>query len=201
MAYADFSLDSVVSRFSLDLDQARLFPNLSPLPPTAWLTETLARGTALALISEKARSEFVVAPILLNVRELVQNRIAIYSGQRLDVDQAEGLAGECDFLLAASAPLPVIRAPVVSVIEAKKADIDLGLGQCAAQMVGSLRFNEQAGNSIGVVYGCVTTGEVWQFLRLEARRLTIDTERFYIDDLGRILAAFVTAIAAAVPPA
>jgi hypothetical protein len=34
------------------------------------LPAQLARGMELALVSEKARSEFIVAPILLAVREL-----------------------------------------------------------------------------------------------------------------------------------
>jgi hypothetical protein len=52
----------------------------------------------LALLSEKARSEFIVAPVLLVARELSHDTVAIYSGQRLDVDASRGLQGECDFI-------------------------------------------------------------------------------------------------------
>ncbi len=89
----------------------------------------------LALVSEKARSEFVVAPILLAAREMSRETLTIYSGQRLDVDPERGLQGECDFILALSAPLPRLRAPLLIIVEAKKNDIEAGLGQCVAQMV------------------------------------------------------------------
>jgi hypothetical protein len=41
------------------------------------------------------------------------------------------------------------------------------------------------------VYGCVTTGEDWQFLRLDDSAIVYDTNRMYRNDLGRILAAFI----------
>ena len=113
----------------------------------------------LALVSEKARSEFLVAPILLAARELTGNALAIYSGQRLDVDPAKGLLGECDFILARTDPVPRLRAPLLTVVEAKKNDIEGGLGQCVAQMVAARLFNERAGDTTTRVFGCVTTGE------------------------------------------
>ena len=45
---------------------------------------------------------------------------------------------------------------------------------------------------MGVVYGCVTTGEDWQFLRLDGQAVIIDTTRRYINDVGSILAAFLS---------
>ncbi len=143
----------------------------------------------LALLSEKARSEFIVAPILLAVRELTGERIAILSGQRLDVDPARRLQGECDFILALSEPVPRLRAPLLTVVEAKKNDIEAGLGQCVAQMVAAQVYNERSGQPLPAVFGCVTTGEDWQFLRLTGTEVTIDQGRFYINNVGDILAA------------
>jgi hypothetical protein len=81
-----------------------------------------------------------------------------------------------------------MRAPILAVVEAKKADIELGLGQCAAQMVAARRFNERAGGAAaGRIYGCVTSGEVWQFVRLDGTDLFLDLERPYITELPRIL--------------
>lgn len=91
-----------------------------PMPPE--LRTVLEMGKELALISEKARSEFIVAPLLLSLRLLTDNRIAIYSGQRLDVDAARGLIGECDFILSDTPPLPILQAPLVAILEAKKND-------------------------------------------------------------------------------
>jgi hypothetical protein len=77
-------------------------------------------------------------------------------------------------------------------VEAKKNDIENGLGQCVAQMVAARLFNERAGPPSPTVHGCVTSGEVWQFLRLsdDGRTALIDRRRLYLDDVGRILAAF-----------
>ena len=76
----------------------------------------------------------------------------------------------------------------------KKNDIDAGLGQCVAQMVAAQVYNERAGRALPAISGCVTTGEDWQFLRLVGSALTIDQGRFYIDNVGGILAALQTAL-------
>ena len=86
--------------------------------------------------------------------------------------------------------MPLLRAPLVIIVEAKKNDIEVGLGQCVAQMIGSRLFNEKAGKPPGQVFGCVTTGEDWQFLRLEPAAVSIDRARYYIDNVGAILAVF-----------
>lgn len=189
MAYTEFSLESAETELGITARVGNLFSELQPIAVPGWLQDQLQRGMQLALLSEKARSEFIVAPILLAVRELNDERITILSGQRLDVDPARRLVGDCDFLLALSEPVPRLRAPVLAVVEAKKNDIEGGLGQCVAQMVAVRLFNERAGQPLAAVHGCVTTGENWQFLRLTDTIVTIDRGRFYIDNVGLILAA------------
>jgi hypothetical protein len=198
MAYADFTLESAEAELGVTARPGALFPGLQPLPVPAWLQDLLARGMRLALISEKARSEFIVAPILLAVREQSGERVAILSGQRLDVDPGRRLLGDCDFILALSDPVPRLRAPLVTVVEAKKNDIEAGLGQCVAQMVAAQIYNERSGQLLPAVYGCVTTGEDWQFLRLTGSVVTIDPGRLYIDNVGGILAALQAMIQQAV---
>jgi hypothetical protein len=144
MAYEDFTLETIDTTLGVTLQPADLFPALAPLPVPTWLQELLAKTMQLTLLSEKARSEFIVVPILVAVRELSQDTIAIYSGQRLDVQPERGLVEECDFILARTPPVPVLRAPIVTIVEAKKNDIEVGLGQCVAQMVGARLFNERA---------------------------------------------------------
>src|SRR6266404_5863209 len=154
MAYDEFTLESAESELGLTVRRAALFPGLRPLPVPPWLEDALVRGMKLALVSEKARSEFIVAPILLAVRELSGYRIAILSGQRLDVDPARRLQGECDFILALSVPVPRLRSPLLAVVEAKKNDIEAGLGQCIAQMVAAQVFNERSGQAVpAAIYG------------------------------------------------
>lgn len=194
MAYTEFTLETVDRILGVAPQPADLFPGLIPLPVPDWLRDGLARGMQMSMVSEKARSEFIVVPILLASRELSRNAIAIYSGQRLDVSPDQGLVGECDFILAATPPVPILRAPLVTIVEAKKNDVEGGLGQCVAQMVGARLFNEKAGKT-APIYGCVTTGETWQFLRLEPTAVSIDRARYYIDNVGAILAVLQAIIA------
>jgi hypothetical protein len=192
MSFSDFTLESVGRVLGVISRAAELFPDLESVAVPLWLQETLARGgqgMQLSLLSEKSRSEFIVAPILLAARELSGNRFAIYSGQRLDVDPERGLTGECDFILSASDPVLPLQAPIATIVEAKKNDIESGLGQCIAQMVAADRFNQSNGQSGARVFGCVTTGEAWQFLRLDGAEALLELRRYYIDNVGLILAA------------
>jgi hypothetical protein len=182
MAYTDFSLEKVLKRFALQVEVAPLFEDAPVQPLESGLREQLEEGVPLALRggSEKARSEFIIAPILLALRR--RNRhIMIYSGMRLDIDPESGLVGECDFLVAEGIALPsLLQPPILAVLEAKKLDIEAGLGQCAAQLVAAQKFNQREGILEHRVYGCVTTGEAWQFMRLMGQRLTLDTARYVI---------------------
>jgi transketolase C-terminal domain/subunit len=52
------------------------------------------------------------------------------------------------------------------IVEAKNENIKGGLGQCVAEMVAAQIFNEREANAIDTIYGAVTTGEIWKFLKL-----------------------------------
>jgi hypothetical protein len=195
MPYTDFTLDTIRQSFSLHIQTTPLFAAPPVVEVPVWLEETLAKGLPFALGSEKARSEFIIVPILLTLRDLSAQKITIYSGQRLEGDPSNGLTGECDFILTTTPPLPIIQSPIISIVEAKKNDIELGLGQCAAQMLGAQRFNQRDQTGITTIYGCVTTGEAWQFLRLSTDVLAIDSERYYINEVGVVLSIFLQIIA------
>ncbi len=190
MAYTDFTLDAVLDKFELVPDRLELFSELLPVPPSDWLLETLKRFEPLAFTSEKSRSEFIIAPILSEARSNAKNIFTIYSGQRLDGDSSLGLTGECDFIFAKSPAVFALRSPIVSVVEAKKQDVELGLGQCVAQLLAARYFNQKHEINFPKLYGCVTTGEVWQFLSLEGNQLILDANRYQLDSLSEILAVF-----------
>jgi hypothetical protein len=191
MAYADFTLDSVEPALGLTIRPGVLFPNLEPLPIPAWVVESLDRGKRrAALVSEKARSEFIVVPILLAAGDSIPEDLTIFSGQRLDVDPALSLVGECDFILALTPAVPRLKAPLVTILEAKKGDIEAGLGQCIAQAVAARIFNERAGKVDRPVFGCVTSGNDWQFFRLDGAEVILDRKLWYLDQVGGILAMF-----------
>jgi hypothetical protein len=190
MPYSDFTLENVTAKLGLDSRPELLFPKLQAVPVPEWLTTLLSKNTLLAFISEKARSEYLISPILTAAREVSGDRLAIFSGQRLDVDASRGLTGECDFILSLAPSVPILRAPLVTVVEAKKADIELGLGQCIAEMAGAQAFNEKAGEGTRPIFGCVTSGEVWQFLKLDGKTAIQDLRRYTLSELGFILSNF-----------
>jgi hypothetical protein len=196
MAYSDFSLEKVKKDFQLIERHSSLLGDSQSIEPSEWLIETLKISLRLtrSSSSEKARSEFIVAPILLEMERRNYEEFSIFSGERLDVDEERGLKGECDFILSKGPISSTIQAPIFSMVEAKKNDIKEGLGQCIAQMIGAQLFNQKENNDIEVIYGCVTTGEDWQFLRLEGQTIDMDENRYYINELGRLLWIFQSII-------
>ena len=113
---------------------------------------------------------------------------------RVDIDEENGLKGECDFILARDTGTFDVSAPIMQVVEAKKNDIEIGIPQCAAQMLGAKIFNEREGNPIEIIYGCVTTGDDWLFMKLENNLLLIDTQKYYLGNLNQLLGVFQTII-------
>jgi hypothetical protein len=190
MAYSAFSLTKAQDQLGLEFRTTDLFPGVPAVPPPGWLIEGLARGRELTISSEKARNEFLVAPVLLAAREVTGKAFVIYSGTTFDVDVDRGLNGECDFILAAQDPLPIVQAPILTMVEAKKADIDDGLGQCVAQTVAAAVFNDRRGRGGRPAFGCVTTGDAWQFLRLDGAVVTFDRIRRELSDLPGLLGVF-----------
>ncbi|MBD2773591.1 hypothetical protein [Iningainema tapete] len=190
MAYSDFTLAKAKNAFGLTLDETHnLFGNVAGVQPSDLLKQVLDENLSLAtaINSEKARSEFIIAPILSEVRRQLDYRISLFSGTDFNVDSAQGLSGFCDFILSASSEQYFISAPVVTVIEAKNENIIAGLGQCTATMVAAQIFNQRAGNDIEVIYGAVTTGTAWRFLTLEQSTVCIDSIEYYIKEVGKIL--------------
>lgn len=189
MAYGDFSLAVVLDSFELVDRYDSLFPTLQPIEPSSWLLETLNLGRSLALPggSKKARSEFLIAPLLLELERQYGDQLAIYSGRNFEVDRDRGLTGECDFILGKGKTALLVRSPIFCLVEAKRDDVEAGIGQCAAQMVGAEAFNRSQGESLPQIFGCVTTGEVWQFLRLHQQQLTVDRDRYYLNPLNLVL--------------
>lgn len=194
MPYSDFSLERAKKDFCLTERRVQLFEDLKKIESSAWLKETfdISLELALASSSEKARSEFIVVPILIEMEKRNKKMFSIYSGTRLDIDENKGLNGECDFILSKGPISSTIQTPIFSLVEAKKNDIRSGLGQCTAQMVGAKLFNQKEGNDIQSIFGCVTTGENWQFLKLELENeiLFMDVRRYYINDIGNLLGVF-----------
>lgn len=190
MAYSDFTLSKFKKAFSLRIDEdPDLFATVEPLQPSETLTTTLAETAelALAINTEKARSEMIITPILLEVRRRANYQISLFSGTEFNVDFEKGLNGYCDFIISRSKEQLIITAPLAIIIEAKNEDIKGGLGQCAAAMLAAQLFNQQEENEIKTIYGAVTTGDIWKFLKLAGSDVFIDLNNYYIKEINKIL--------------
>jgi len=198
MAYAEFSVESAVTRLQLTLEERQdLYGTVAAVAISPHLRVTLDENVPLALSihTEKARSELIVAPILVEVRKRLEHRISLFSGVDFTVDASRGLNGTCDYLISRSPEQLYIRAPVLIIGEAKNDNIKSGLGQCIATMVAAQAFNERAGNSIPTVHGLVTTGSNWKFLQLEGSTLRIDLPEYYLDRVDTILGILLSMVA------
>ncbi|NET69994.1 MAG: hypothetical protein F6K62_02780 [Sphaerospermopsis sp. SIO1G2] len=190
MSYSEFTLDKVRKYFNLTIsDQVDIFASIPEVECPYLLTELLSDNVPLALASntEKSRSEMIIAPILITVRKYLKNQISLFSGIDFTVDSEKGLNGNCDFLISRSPELLIVNAPIVTIVEAKKENLNASLGQCVAEMIAARMFNEREGNNIQTIYGTVTTGTNWKFLKLIDQVVEIDLSEYYINNIGKIL--------------
>ena len=196
MAFRDFRFPEVQQDLGVTVVEADLF---STAPEREVREEFLAvirdgADLALAVNTEKARSEFIIAPILLELRRSMGRSFGLFSGIEFDVDSSRGLNGFCDFILTRSPRQIILTAPLIAIVEAKNDNLRSGLGQCIASMVAASEFNRKAGSAEGAVYGVVTTGSAWKFLRLRSSEVTIDIREYYIVDLKKIMGIFAHVI-------
>jgi hypothetical protein len=152
-----------------------------------WLTDSLVNfnvspkilddlqdASQESLMTEKAKSEFIVVPILRELRRQNRNKFKIFSGYEFNVDSKQNLTGYCDFMLSANIYKAEVTTPIFCLVEAKNAEIEKGLAQCGAEMYAAQIFNERKGNPKKAIYGCVTNAFSWCFLKLESKNLYID---------------------------
>lgn len=195
MAYSDFDLRKVLTDFGLrDESGIGLFESVAPLSPSTTLTEWLSEyvSYAVAVNSEKARSEYIITPIFAEARRLAGRTFQVMPGVSFDVDKSKGLNGVCDYLVTKSGTVYYIRGPLAAVAEGKRDNVTDGLGQCAAEMVAIKQFNEREQTPRLAVYGCVTTGTQWLFLKLEGDSLMVDKTEYYLHDLPKLLGILVS---------
>ncbi len=197
MAFSDFTLPELKRRFGLVIGEARnLFADTAEVDLPPLLVDMLARYLPLAvnLNTEKARSELMIAPVLVEFKLLHRDHISLFSGIEFTVDEAAGLKGRCDYILARSPEQLALTAPVCVLVEAKNENIVGGIPQCLAEMVAAQKFNAQQQQPEGTIYGVVTTGLLWRFLTLEGAQASVDPVEYPIQSVRKIF-GILTAIA------
>jgi len=197
MTYRDFDLKTVTKKYHLTIsDRISLFATVPELEPSPLLVENLKENVPIALSSntDKSRSSMITAPILIELRKLLNHQIGLFCGIDFTVDAEKGFNGNCDFLISRSSHLLMLTAPVVAIVEAQNEDINASLGPCVARMLAARIFNEREGNQIATIYGCVTSGTNWRFLKLKEQVIEIDLTEYYLIDVNKILGILASAI-------
>jgi hypothetical protein len=189
MSCNNFSLQDVVDIFELNIIESSFCDSLPPVQPQPEFLTIFNQSLPMirGAKSEKAKSELLVSPILVEVRRLLDDRVQLFSGEEFNVDRERGLNGFCDFLFSHSNTVYTIQAPILMLVEAKRGELDIGLGQCIAEMVAAEIFNQRKGKITPIIYGCVTSGKLWQFLKLEGKDITIDVNEYQVTPVERIL--------------
>ena len=189
MPYSQFTtLKRATDAFNLKVKEEKFFPVIEPIAPSTLLQEYLDDTLVIsATASEKARSEGIIYPVLLEVRRILKKQISLFSGEDFSVDDSVGLNVLVDFLLSRSPLVLEIQAPVTIIVEAKKADLKSGYGQCVAEMIAAQRFNEANNNSINTIFGAISNGTQWRFLKLEENNVTLDLTDYTLPPVDQIL--------------
>jgi hypothetical protein len=192
-SYSDFTLDSLRQICGIDNCKTSLGLAKQQVQPSSLLVQILERNESLPINSEKARSELLITPVLIEWLFQNPNTFQYFSGNTFDVDAQKALKGRCDFLFTKHFSIDIV-APVVAMFEAKDDNVDNWYGQCGAEMVAARIFNEQKNEPYHIIYGAVTDGYEWVFLKLEENMLYIDRDRYYLRNLPELLGALQTVI-------
>jgi len=195
MPYSAFTFDQVRNTLELNiLNKFDLFPDVRKIEISDSFCEDLLNEKvplALAINTEKARSELIITPVLYELRKYEQKNVSFFSGIDFNIDETKGLNGICDYIISLSKEQFFLDIPIITIVEAKNEKINLGLPQCISEMKAAQIFNQTKGNrQLKKIFGVVTTGSNWKFLILEHNTVTIDLKEFFIQDVKKIMAIF-----------
>ncbi|MGK7946565.1 MAG: hypothetical protein AB4058_19065 [Microcystaceae cyanobacterium] len=191
MSYSDFTLKKAKSELKLQLvENQSLFETVKEVTISDYLAQTLKRNVplALAINTEKARSELIIINVLLEIKEQLEPKISLFSGIDFNVKKEQGLTGFCDYIISNSPEQLFLEKPVIIIVEAKNENIIGGLGQCIAEMYAAQLYNKQDNYDLPYIYGAVTTGSEWRFIKLQKNIVYIDTDIYSVNQIGLIVA-------------
>lgn len=203
MAYSDFTYPSVISQLGLKAENDdNLFESVPSVEASKGFLDTMAVNSQLGTNAhtEFSRAVWLIGPVLSDFWRRYRGKITLIAGVELNADKEAGLVGYCDFAIGLAPHQHILTAPVLVIVEAKRDCIPDGLGQCIASMVGAQRYNRKHGTLQETIYGCVTTGNQWKFLRLVGNVVTLDLTEYQHRDYEKIL-GILTHIVGPVPDA
>ncbi|MDH3600498.1 MAG: hypothetical protein OEU26_12755 [Candidatus Tectomicrobia bacterium] len=202
MAYSDFkTVGQIEDTFGVSVTSGHsLFQSVDAVIPTSQLVEILDENIPLALNinTEKARSEMIITPVLIEVRKRLERNISLFSGVEFNVDAERNLNGYCDYILSRSPDQVFLTEPVACIVEAKNENIKSAYPQCITTMIAAQIFNDEHGHPMDSILGVVTTDSNWKFLKLHGNAIVIDFDEYLISQIDKILGIFVDAIGTAI---
>jgi hypothetical protein len=197
MSYEEFNLEQISSDFGLVIEEnVELFADIQEVQLEEFFLRYLHNNIplAVAISTEKAKSEMILAPILIELRRILNNQISLFSGVKFNVDSTRGLNGFCDFLISRSRQQSFIKSPVVAIVEAKNDNIKSGYAQCMAEMIAAKIFNERESKEFESIFGVVTNGNQWKFLKLNKDVIYIDLNDYYIISPEKIMGILMSMV-------
>ncbi|MEB3339978.1 hypothetical protein [Okeania sp.] len=91
MSYSQFNtINSVKTAFNITVVEGnRFLPETEAIAPSPILSGYLQESLPIVATSgsEKARSEGIIYPLLLEVRRLLDRKISLFSGEKFNVDK------------------------------------------------------------------------------------------------------------------
>lgn len=193
MSFGDYKQYSTaqlkrIFKIQIQIDQD-LFPAFQPTGQTYDRLQRIvekmeSRLTLSSADNEATRSSLLVSHILWEASDTYDLGIffepLVEVQTELTPDLPHALNGKYDCALSLDnldfAP------PIVSVVEVKKSNLSEGLGQCLAEMYATLKQFQQ-----DRIYGIITDGEVWSFLKLQGHLLDAHKSRFHISNVADII--------------
>ena len=191
MAYSDFTFTKLSTQFNLKQKSVSLFSNIAikSIKPTAHLLQDLKEAKETPVATEKAKSESIISPIIKEIKRR-NKHISIFSGYTFNVDVSNDLTGAPDFMISLKPMIVEPERPIFCLVESKNKTPEDGYAQCAAEMYAARLFNKQTGEPNHIIYGAVTNAFDWVFMKLEGDIIYIDLDRYYLNQLPRILGIF-----------
>jgi hypothetical protein len=133
----------------------------------------------IGLNSEMAKREFLIAPIVLETVRHTQAKVRV----EYPLNVNPQLKGTLDYLLQAQQNFLIV--------EAKQGDLEHGFVQLAVELIA---LDKWLNNDTDVIYGAVSTGQIWRFglLQRKTQLIVQDLNLFRIpEDVEDLLQAMI----------
>jgi hypothetical protein len=196
MAYRDFKMDDLERKFGIREIGTHIFDpsTIAKIQPSEKLKSDLKEARYITLSTEKAVSERLVSPVLVELKKLNDDFIQIFSGEIIAGDKNLGLNGEIDYIFSKTPETTKPKNPIFCVTESKIGLVETAFPQVTAQMLGIRHFNRNRNQDVETLFGIATDGRNWRILKLDGSNLFIDKTEFLAADLPLLLGALQSII-------